>query len=337
MQRQLGNTGHDVSAIGLGCMGMSWGYHESQRDDASSIEVIRHAVDRGVDFIDTAACYGDGHNERLLGEALAGRKGDVVVATKGGLVVDDLQTRSMHRDARPESLRNEVTQSLRRLRVDAIDLYYLHRVDPAVPLEESWGALSEMVDEGLLRWIGLSEVDLATAEQAHAIHPVTAVQSEMSLWTRDALGVPSAESVNASAGSSGGAAGADVVGWCESKAVSFVCYAPLGRGFLTGTVSSVDTLDDNDFRVTNPRFQAQALQENQKIVDAIAVVAQRHGASAAQVAIAWALAQGESVLTIPGTKRVRYLDDNIGAADIALTAQDLSDLAGVPEASGARY
>ncbi|MFG2647083.1 aldo/keto reductase [Streptomyces sp. NPDC048436] len=317
--RQLADGGPVVGAIGLGCMGMSWGYAESRRDDEQSVAVIRQAVDAGVTHLDTADAYGDGHNESLLGRALEGRTDDVVVATKVGIVVDDLATRTLSRDGSPRHIRESVEASLRRLRRDTLDLYYLHRVDPAVPLEESWAQLADLVREGKVRRIGLSEATVDQAESAHRVHPVSAVQSELSLWTRDAL-----------------APGADMVRWCADNGASFVPFAPLGRGFLTGSFTS-PSFEDGDFRAANPRFADEAFTANLRIVDAVRAVAARHGATPAQVAIAWTLAQGEHVIPIPGTKNPRYLAENIAAASLELTADDLAELDRVPAPVGSRY
>ncbi|MFB4318810.1 aldo/keto reductase [Actinomadura sp. 21ATH] len=330
-------AGTPVGAIGLGCMGMSWAYAPSERDDDASVALIREALDLGVTFLDTAQVYGDGHNETLVGRALAGGDRDrAVLATKTGLVVDRDATGGMRRDGSPEHVRRSAEESLRRLGTDTVDLFYLHRVDPAVPLAETWGAMAELAAEGKVRHLGLSEVTVAQAAEAHAIHPVAAIQSELSLWTRDAMGAP------------GGAAGAfvgdtaaddgpgDVVGWCAANGAAFVPFSPLGRGFLTGTVTAAD-FEDTDFRGRNPRFQEEALKANLRIVDVVRAVAERHGATPAQVAIAWTLAQGEHVIPIPGTKKPRYLRENAGAAAVDLTPADLAELDGLPQAVGGRY
>ena len=345
-KRQLGDKGPAVSAIGLGCMGMSWAYEESARDDRASVALIHEAIDLGVTLLDTADVYGAGHNESLVGTALEGRRGDVVLATKMGLIAEDGSTRSIRRDGSPQHVRSAVEASLRRLRTDVIDLYYLHRVDPAVPLAETWAALSELVTAGKVRQLGLSEVTAAQAAEAHAIHPVTAVQSELSLWTRDALGTvasagQTAPSSQASAGqlppSHGGASqGDDLVGWCAEHGAAFVPFSPLGRGFLTGTIAS-PTFEAGDFRSANPRFAADAMAANQRIVDAVRAVAERRGVTPAQIAIAWTLAQGEHVIPIPGTKKSRYLRENVGAAEVRLTAAELAELDSLPAAVGTRY
>ncbi|MEO3828331.1 aldo/keto reductase [Actinomadura sp. B10D3] len=328
-------AGTQVGAVGLGCMGMSFAYSESERDDDKSVAVIREALDLGVTFLDTAQPYGDGHNESLVGRALAGRRDEAVVATKTGLVVESIVPWKMARKGTPEHVKASAEDSLRRLGTDVIDLYYLHRVDPEVPLADTWGAMAELVTEGKVRRLGLSEVSVAQAAEAHAIHPVAAIQSELSLWTRDALGAPGG-TAGVLPGDAQGEGPGDVVGWCAANGVAFVPYSPLGRGFLTGTVTTAD-FEDTDYRGGNPRFQEDALKANLRIVDMVKAVAARHGATPAQVAIAWTLAQGEHVIPIPGTKKRRYLRDNAGAADLELTAADLAELDGVPAAVGGRY
>ncbi|MFD7442863.1 aldo/keto reductase [Streptomyces sp. NPDC059909] len=318
--RKLGNTGLEIGAVGLGCMGMSWLYQESARDDERSVRVINEALDLGVNLLDTADLYGAGHNETLVGRAIAARRDEVVLATKFGIVLDDLDARSAHRDNSPAYMRRAVEASLRRLDVDVIDLYYVHRIDPAVPLAETWGAMAELVAEGKVRFLGLSEATVEQAVEAHGIHPVTAVQSELSLWTRDPLEGPS-----------GG-----MVGWCDSVGASFVPFAPLGRGFLTGTLHA-GQFEESDFRAGHPRFHRAAMEANQRIVDVIREVADRRSATPAQVAIAWTLAQGERVVPIPGTKNSRYLRENVAAADLVLTEQDLAELGSLPAALGSRY
>jgi aryl-alcohol dehydrogenase-like predicted oxidoreductase len=309
-----------VGAVGLGCMGMSGAYTESERDDRESVALIREAVDLGVTFLDTSDVYGAGHNERLLGRALDGIRDKAVLGSKVGLVVDPA-TGDTVRDGSPGHVREAVEASLRRLETDVIDLYYLHRVDPDVPLAETWGVMAELVTEGKVRRLGLSEVTVAQAEEAHGLHPVAAIQSELSLWTRDPLG-------------SGGPG--DVVGWCAANGAAFVAFSPLGRGFLTGTVTKTD-FEPSDFRVGLPRFQEGVLEQNLRIVDVARTVAERHGATPAQVAIAWTLAQGEHVIPIPGTKKRRYLHENTVAAGVDLTDDDLATLDAVPPPVGARY
>lgn len=338
-QRAHGSTIGPLGAVGLGCMGMSWAYSESQRDDDRAAEVVRTALDLGVGMVDTADVYGDGHNEALVGKGLAGRRGEAFLATKGGLVVDDLPTKTMHRDASPAHMRRAVEASLRRLGTDVIDLYYLHRVDPAVPLEETWGALAEMVHEGRIRHLGLSEVSVEEAERAHRVHPVAAVQSEFSLWWTAARGDAAASPGGYGGRGGGGLDGpsGDVVAWCARNGAAFVPFAPLGRGFLTGAVTADTTFEAGDFRSVNPRFHASVREANLRIVDTVRQVADRHGATPAQVAVAWVLAQGDHIVPIPGTKRLEYLKENVGAAEVRLSGEDLELLDGVPQAEGGRY
>ncbi|NVI92720.1 aldo/keto reductase [Actinomadura sp. BRA 177] len=328
-------AGTQVGAVGLGCMGMSWAYTASERDDEASVALIRAALDLGVTFLDTAQPYGDGHNESLVGRALKGRRDEAVLATKTGLVVGDKTSWNLVRNGTPEHVKASAEDSLRRLGTDVIDLYYLHRVDPDVPLADSWGAMAELVAAGKVRRLGLSEVSVAQAAEAHAIHPVAAIQSELSLWTRDAMGAPGGVAGMAPGHTAGEGPG-DVVAWCAANGAAFVPYSPLGRGFLTGAVTSAD-FEDTDFRGGNPRFQEDALKANLRIVDVVKAVAERHGATPAQVAIAWTLAQGEHVIPIPGTKKQRYLHDNADAADLDLTEGDLAELDDVPAAVGGRY
>ncbi len=298
--------------IGLGCMGMSWAYGAAERDDEASIAVIRRALDLGATLIDTADVYGPFHNEQLVGRALAGRRDEAVLATKVGLVNVDGTLRP---DGRPEHVREGIDASLQRLGVDHVDLYQLHRVAPAVPVEETWGAMAEVVAAGKARWLGMSEVSVAQLAVAHAVHPVSTVQSELSLWTRDP--VP------------------EVLPWCVAHGAGFLPFSPLGRGFLTGAVTG--GFDAVDFRARNPRFTDEAMAANRRIVEAVAKVAARHGATNAQVALAWTLTQGEHIVPIPGTKKLPYLEQNCAAADLTLTAADLADLDALPAPAGARY
>ena len=314
-QRILGSSGIAVSAIGLGCMPMNWAYGAG--DDNESVSVIHRALELGVTFLDTSDVYGPFTNEQLVGNALAGRREGVVVATKAGLVVEDYANYVLGRDGRPEHIREACEGSLRRLGIDVIDLYYLHRVDPEVPVEESYGVMAELVAEGKVRALGLSEVDVPTLERAAAVHPIAALQSELSLWTRDAL--------------------ADVLPWCIEHDVAFVPFAPLGRGFLTGKLPVDSSFGEGDFRRKNPRFQPEALAHNQAIVEQVRAVAERIGATPAQVAIGWVLAQGDQVIPIPGTKRMAYLEENLGAAGVQLDAQALAELERMPAPTGSRY
>ena len=313
----LGKGGPEVGVVGLGCMGMTWAYDPSGRDDATSVEVIRTALDLGVTLIDTADIYGPYSNEELVGAALAGPYRErAVLATKVGLVPGEGDERVV-RNGRPEHVRRSIDESLRRLGTDHVDLYQLHRVDPEVPIEETWGALAEAVTAGKARRIGLSEVGVEEIKRAQAVHPVASVQSELSLWTRDAL--------------------AEVLPYTEQQGIAFLPFSPLGRGFLTGRFTSTDDLPADDFRRALPRFQQDALASNRAIVDAVAQIAGRLGATSAQVALAWVLAQGRHVLPIPGTKTPKYLADNAASADLTLNAEDLAELDALPAPTGERY
>jgi aryl-alcohol dehydrogenase-like predicted oxidoreductase len=316
-RRRLGSTDRSVFPVGLGCMGLSWGYRDASVDEAAGVVLIRHAIDLGVDHFDTADVYGPFENERLVGRGIAGRREQVVVATKCGLVVEDKETYTFGRDGSPRHVREACDGSLSRLGIDVIDLYYLHRIDPKVPVEETWDAMARLVAAGKVRYLGISEAKIDELERVSRIHPVTAVQSELSLWTRDYL--------------------ADVVPWCAAHGASFVAFAPLGRGFLTGKISSDAQFDSTDFRSKLPRFQAAAVAENQRIVDAVRAVAARRGATPAQIALAWVLARGEHVLAIPGTQRRTYLEENIAAVDIDLTPAELEELDAIPAPVGGRY
>ncbi len=298
-------------------MGFSWGYRDPAVDEAAGADVIRRAIDLGVEHFDTADVYGPFANESLLGRAVAGRREQVVIATKCGLVVEDKATYRFGRDGRPEHVREACEGSLRRLGTDVIDLFYLHRVDPDVPVEETWGAMAELVHAGKARYLGISEASPEQLDRVSAVHPVTAVQSELSLWTRDYL--------------------ADVVRWCASRGVSFVAFAPLGRGFLTGKISSDARFDSSDFRSKLPRFRPEAVAENQRIVDSIRAIAIRRNATPAKIALAWVLSRGEHVLVIPGTQRRRYLEENVAAADFELTPEEIDELDALPAPVGGRY
>ncbi|MGZ8630327.1 MAG: aldo/keto reductase [Actinomycetota bacterium] len=303
------------SRIGLGCMPMSFGYVDAPSED-DPLGVIRRGLELGAAVFDTADVYGPFSNEELLGQALEGRREEAVVATKVGLVVGPNGGYPLRRDARPERIADQIHGSLRRLRTDVVDLYYLHRIDEHVPLEESWGAMASLVEAGHVRALGLSEVGIDELERAHAIHPVAAVQSELSLWTRDAI--------------------PEVLPWCAAHGALFVPFSPLGRGFLTGSITS-GSFDDRDFRATNPRFTDEAIAANQAIVRVARDVAGRHGATPAQVALAWTLAKGPHVVPIPGTKRLRYLEENMAAVRLRLDPDDLAELDDAPSASAPRY
>jgi aryl-alcohol dehydrogenase-like predicted oxidoreductase len=314
-RRRLGANGPEVGAIGLGCMPMDWGYFGGGSQE-ESIRVLHRAIELGVTHFDTADVYGPFTNEETVGEGIAGHRDQVVVATKVGTKVGPNGGYPLQRDARPERILREVEGSLRRLRTDVIDLYYLHRIDERVPFEEQWGAMASLVASGKVRALGLSEASVEQLEIATSIHPVAALQSELSLWTRDPLG--------------------GLLDWCAEHGVAFVPFSPLGRGYLTGTVATA-SFEGLDFRRTNPRFTQKALDANRALVDLARRVGDRHGATPAQVAIAWCLAQGEHVLPIPGTKRLRYLEENVAAAELRLSAEDLTELDAAPEAVGSRY
>jgi len=298
-------------------MELNWGYHDASVSEAEGIDLVRRAIDLGVDHLDTSDAYGPFVNESLVGRAIAGRRDRVVVATKVGLVIEDKATYRYGRDGRPAHVRESCDGSLARLGIDVIDLYYLHRIDPKVPVEETWGAMAELVAAGKVRWLGVSEASVAELERIAAIHPVTAVQSELSLWTRDYL--------------------AEVAPWCAARGTSFVAFSPLGRGFLTGAISAESRFGPEDFRSTLPRFRPEAVARNQDLVAKVRAVAERRGVTAAQIALAWVLARGEHVLAIPGTQRIRHLEENVAAADIELTAGDLAALDALPAPVGARY
>jgi len=314
--RALGASGPPVGAIGLGCMGMSWAYATAGQDQDRSIATIHRALELGVTLIDTSDVYGPFTNEELVGRALEDRRDQAVLATKVGLVVDDPVTFAMHRDGRAEHVREAIDASLKRLRTDHVDLYQLHRIDPEVPVEDTWAAMAEVARAGKARALGLSEATVDELARAHAIHPVASVQSELSLWTRDAL--------------------TDVVPWCAEHGVAFIPFAPLGRGFLTGSITRAG-FEDNDFRARNPRFTRPALEANLAIVDRVRAVAERHAATPAQVALAWTLAQGDHIVPIPGTTRPERVEENAGAAGLSLTADDLTELDAAPRAVGSRY
>jgi aryl-alcohol dehydrogenase-like predicted oxidoreductase len=316
-QRRLGATDSSVFPVGLGCMGFSWGYRDDSVDESAAIDVIHRAVDLGVDHFDTADVYGPFANEILLGRALAGRREQVVIATKAGLIVEDKATYRFGRSGRPDHIREACDGSLARLGIEVIDLYYLHRVDPHVPVEETWGAMAGLVAAGKVRFLGISEASVEELERVSRIHPVTAVQSELSLWTRDYLD--------------------GVVPWCAVHGASFVAFAPLGRGYLTGAIAADARFEAADFRSKLPRFRPAAVSENQRIVERVRAIAARRGATAAQIALAWVLARGDHVLAIPGTQRRRYLEENVAAADIDLTPAELEELEALPAPVGGRY
>ena len=300
--RRIGRDGPAVSAIGLGCMGMSEFY--GPRDEAESIATIRHALDRGINLLDTADMYGPYINEELVGRAIAGRREEAFVATKFGFVRDPADPDKRVIDGSPAHVRESCEGSLRRLGVETIDLYYLHRLDARVPIEETVGAMAELVAAGKVRHLGLSEVGASTLRRAHAVHPISALQSEYSLWTRDPEGT--------------------VLDTCRELGVTLVAYSPLGRGFLSGEIRSFEDFSDDDYRRRQPRFQGENFARNLALVDAVRSVADANGVTPAQLALAWVLARGEDIVPIPGTKRRRYLDQNISALEIVLSAADLA-------------
>jgi aryl-alcohol dehydrogenase-like predicted oxidoreductase len=308
-RRPLGASGLQVAEIGLGCMGMSAVYEPGTKNDDDSMGVIRRAIDLGVTLFDTSDVYGPYTNEKLLGRAIAGRREEVVVATKAGCVFRP-NTYVPTTDCRPERLKKCCDESLDRLGVEVIDLWQLHRPDPSVPIEESVGAMGEMVEAGKVRAIGVSEVSIAQLEAAHRSHPLAAVQYELSLWSRAALD--------------------DVLPWCEAHDVALVPYSPLGRGFLTGGIGPDRTFAPDDARAVHPRFTPEALHANQAIVGGVRAVADRLGASVAQVALAWVLAQGDSVIPIPGPDRIDQLEEDLGAAAVVLDAEASAALAVLP-------
>jgi aryl-alcohol dehydrogenase-like predicted oxidoreductase len=311
----LGSQGLTVSRQGLGCMGMSDFYGDT--DDVESTATINRALDLGLTFFDTADMYGPFKNEILLGQALGARRDEAVIATKFAIVrdPDDPSKRSIN--GRPEYVKQACEASLGRLGTDHIDLYYQHRVDPDTPIEETVGAMGELVSEGKVRFLGLSEAAPATIRRAHAVHPITALQTEYSLWSRD----PESE----------------ILPTLRELGIGFVPYSPLGRGFLTGTMRSVDQLDEGDFRRYQPRFLGDNLAANIAMVESIDAIAAAKGCTAAQVALAWVHAQGNDLAPIPGTKRRTYLEDNLGALDLTLSEDELSQLGSLGSASGDRY
>ena len=314
-QRRLGQL--QVSAIGLGCMGMSEFY--GGRDEDEAVATIHRALDCGITLLDTADIYGVGANEELVGRAIAGRRDEVVVATKFG-IVRNANGDFVRIDGRPEYVRQACEASLKRLRLETIDLYYQHRVDPGTPIEDTVGAMAELVREGKVRHIGLSEAGPDTLRRAHAVHTITALQTEYSLWSRE----PEAE----------------LLGTVSELGIGFVPYSPLGRGFLTGQIRSIDDFDADDWRRNAPRFQGENFQKNLELVGEIGRLAAEKGCMPAQLALAWVLAQGHDLVPIPGTKRRRYLDENVAALEVKLTPHDLAridDVVPPGVAAGTRY
>src|SRR5262245_3902410 len=318
-KRKLGKNGLEVSTIGLGCMGMSFGYGPP-KDKQEMISLIRAAVERGVTFFDTAEVYGPFTNEELVGEALVPVRDQVVIATKFGFKLDPKTGRSVGVDSRPEHIKEVAGASLKRLRTDVIDLFYQHRVDPEVPIEDVAGAVKELIREGKVKHFGLSEPGVQTIRRAHAVQPVTAIQNEYSLWWRK----PEDE----------------VLPVIEELGISFVPYSPLGRGFLTGKMNENTTFDSTDFRNTLPRFTSEARKANRALVDLLGDIAIRKNATSAQIALAWLLAQKPWIVPIPGTTKLKRLEENLGAVEIELTPEDLREIesaASEIEVQGARY
>jgi aryl-alcohol dehydrogenase-like predicted oxidoreductase len=317
-RRKLGSQGLEVSALGLGCMGMSAFYGST--DEGEAIATIERTLELGIDFLDTAEMYGPHTNEQLLGKATAGKRDEYVIATKFGVVVrmDAEGNPQRALDGSPENVRRSVEGSLERLGTDHIDLYYQHRIDPNVPIEETVGALGELVDEGKVRYLGLSEAAPETIRRAHATHPISAVQTEYSLWTRELED--------------------EILPTLRELQIGLVAYSPLGRGFLSGRFKSPEDLDSDDFRRTGPRFTGENLDQNLELAAKVEQLAEEKGCTPAQLALAWVLAQGEDIVPIPGTKRRTYLEQNAEATEVELTDADLARIdAELPEAAGDRY
>ena len=303
-RRRLGSQGLEVSAEGLGCMGMTWAYGPG--DEESGLATIHRALELGITFLDTAEVYGPHTNEELVGRAIAGRREQFEIATKFGFVINPDAPSGRATDGTPENVRRACEGSLKRLGVDRIDLFYQHRVDPNVPIEETVGAMAELVRAGKVRFLGLSEASAETIRRGHATHPITAVQSEYSLWTRD----PEDE----------------VLATLRELGIGLVAYSPLGRGFLTGQIRSLEDLPEDDWRRSNPRFQEDALQDNLQLADRVTELANERGVGPAQLALAWVLAKGDDIIPIPGTKSPQRLEENAAAADVTLSAEEVEQL-----------
>lgn len=317
-RKPLGNEGLQASELGLGCMGMSDFY--GKRNDAESINVIHRAIELGVTFLDTADMYGPYINEELVGKAIQGRRDEVTLATKFGIVRDPNDPTRRGFNGKPDYVQKACEASLKRLNVEVIDLYYLHRKDPDTPIEETVGAMAKLVEQGKVRGIGLSEVNIETLQKAHNTYPVSALQSEYSLWSREPED--------------------GILQTCKELGIAFVAYSPLGRGFLTGQIKKFDDLDADDYRRHSPRFQGENFDKNLQLVQKIEEMATRKGCTTSQLALAWVMAQGDFIFPIPGTKRIKYLEENVGALNVHLSKEDLDEIDAIAPkgvAAGLRY